>query len=270
MSNKLQWVRTLWIGLLAADGGLLARFWPVVPDARRMLEHPTAQTAAIGSDRALASLVGSALWLACLWLGLALLAALASAEVGQRVPWVARLADRAAPPLLRRVVAVSVGASLLVGPAHAASASAALATPPVVSASQPPPRTLAPVPWPTSADSPEGGSPDLQVPTPSTQVTGTRPPELSKSDLPNTDRGGSSGAQSVDGRADEQPGSVLVRPGDSLWLIAARRLGPAADDPHIASSWPYWYRANRRVIGSDPNLLEPGQRLVTPTTGGSS
>jgi Tfp pilus assembly protein FimV len=60
-------------------------------------------------------------------------------------------------------------------------------------------------------------------------------------------------------------GSVLVRPGDSLWQITAEQLGPSASEQQIAVGWPYWYRANRRVIGSNANLLRPGERLTPPT-----
>jgi hypothetical protein len=58
--------------------------------------------------------------------------------------------------------------------------------------------------------------------------------------------------------------TVPVRPGDSLWRIAGAELGPAATDQQIAIAWPYWYRANRQLIGRDPNLLRPGTRLNRP------
>lgn len=62
-----------------------------------------------------------------------------------------------------------------------------------------------------------------------------------------------------------QPAAVVVvRHGDSLWRIAARALGPGATDAQIAVEWPRWYAANRAVIGPDPDLLFPGQRLVPP------
>lgn len=62
-----------------------------------------------------------------------------------------------------------------------------------------------------------------------------------------------------------RPGdAVVVVPGDSLWLLAATRLGPAAPAAAVAESWPQWYRANRAVIGADPDLLRPGQVLRVP------
>lgn len=57
---------------------------------------------------------------------------------------------------------------------------------------------------------------------------------------------------------------VVVHRGDTLWDIAARRLGPAASDALVAAEWPRWYAANRAVIGADPDQLQPGQRLRPP------
>ena len=60
------------------------------------------------------------------------------------------------------------------------------------------------------------------------------------------------------------PGRVVVRAGDSLWSIAARELGPNASAEAIGARWPEWYAANRQVIGSDPDLILPGQVLRIP------
>ena len=59
------------------------------------------------------------------------------------------------------------------------------------------------------------------------------------------------------GAVPEPGGSVVVVPGDTLWDIAARRLG-------AAGSWPAIYALNRDVIGPDPGLITPGQRLTLP------
>ena len=58
---------------------------------------------------------------------------------------------------------------------------------------------------------------------------------------------------------------VVVRDDDTLWRIAARHLGPGASDVAIDREWRRWYRANRAVIGPDPDVIVPGQRLVPPT-----
>lgn len=60
---------------------------------------------------------------------------------------------------------------------------------------------------------------------------------------------------------------VVVQPGDSLWSIAARRLGRGASPQAITAEWQQIYALNREIIGSDPELIEPGQRLALPTAG---
>jgi hypothetical protein len=60
------------------------------------------------------------------------------------------------------------------------------------------------------------------------------------------------------------PVAHVVRPGESLWRVAALHLGDKPTDEAIAAAWPRWHAANRAVIGPDPGLLRPGQRLVAP------
>jgi nucleoid-associated protein YgaU len=59
---------------------------------------------------------------------------------------------------------------------------------------------------------------------------------------------------------------VVVRGGDSLWSIAADRLPPDSSAADIDSAWRAWYFANERVIGDNPDLIQPGQLLLPPTT----
>ncbi|MBA2696083.1 MAG: LysM peptidoglycan-binding domain-containing protein [Actinobacteria bacterium] len=59
---------------------------------------------------------------------------------------------------------------------------------------------------------------------------------------------------------------VTVRRGDTLWSIAADRLGGSATIEQVAQAWPAWYAANRDVIGPDPDLILPGQQLHPPAT----
>lgn len=59
--------------------------------------------------------------------------------------------------------------------------------------------------------------------------------------------------------------SYRVRAGDSLWLIAQRRLA----DPRpaeVVAAWRRLYRANRDAVGPDPDLLLPGTVLQLPTS----
>ena len=59
--------------------------------------------------------------------------------------------------------------------------------------------------------------------------------------------------------------TVVVRRGDTLWGIAAAHLPSTASDARVAAAWPAWYAANRGVIGNDPDLVRPGQRLSPPS-----
>lgn len=62
--------------------------------------------------------------------------------------------------------------------------------------------------------------------------------------------------------APADPGArITVRAGDSLWSIAAARLGPGADVAEIDAAWRELYAANRDVIGSDADLILPGLDL---------
>src|SRR4051794_40326912 len=56
--------------------------------------------------------------------------------------------------------------------------------------------------------------------------------------------------------------SYVVRPGDCLWSIARDHLGVHPSHAAVAARWPQWYAANERVIGVDPDLIRPGQRLT--------
>jgi nucleoid-associated protein YgaU len=55
------------------------------------------------------------------------------------------------------------------------------------------------------------------------------------------------------------PSTYVVQPGDSLSSIALRAYGVA--------DWGTIYNANRAVIGPNPSLIFPGQRLAIPTGG---
>lgn len=65
-------------------------------------------------------------------------------------------------------------------------------------------------------------------------------------------------------------GPVVVRPGDSLWSIAADALGGDARPARVATAWPRWWAANRDVVGDQPDLIHPGERLRPPPTRRSS
>jgi resuscitation-promoting factor RpfA len=63
-----------------------------------------------------------------------------------------------------------------------------------------------------------------------------------------------------------QPQPYTIRPGDSLWSIAASHLPAGSRRTAIIDT--YWrriYRANRQHVGADPNLVFPGAVLTIPT-----
>lgn len=60
-------------------------------------------------------------------------------------------------------------------------------------------------------------------------------------------------------RADTKtvPKVYTVRAGDSLWKIAKAQLGDG-------SKYRVIYESNKKIIGPDPSLIKPGQKLVIP------
>lgn len=57
---------------------------------------------------------------------------------------------------------------------------------------------------------------------------------------------------------------VVVAPGDSLWSISERQLGPTATGSQIARGVERLYALNRNQIGADPNAIYVGQAFVLP------
>ncbi|WP_341928243.1 LysM domain-containing protein [Nocardioides psychrotolerans] len=62
-----------------------------------------------------------------------------------------------------------------------------------------------------------------------------------------------------------EPAEVVVRPGDSLWTIAATALGPGADSATVTAYWQRIHLLNHRVVGADPDVIHPGQHLALPS-----
>jgi nucleoid-associated protein YgaU len=64
--------------------------------------------------------------------------------------------------------------------------------------------------------------------------------------------------------ARQQPAVVVVQPGDTLWAIARADLPADADDDAVAARVREIHQANRAVIGANPGLIRPDQRLRMP------
>lgn len=170
-----------------------------------------------------------------------------------------------------RTGAVSAGVAALVVAALTAPGAAAAsgsAGPPDVVCVQPAGAAEAPV-----AVDPDG-TPEPSTPSPEVAAAGPGPGSWSAlaDDGFRAPRGASAGStalvtappsrQAATGGAAQE---VVVLAGDSLWSIAERHLGPGADAVEVAEAWPRWWHTNRSVVGDDPDLLLPGQRLVVPT-----
>lgn len=232
------------------------------------------------------------------WLGLGALAAALAAlpgAIGRLAGWVA---DKATPRALRAGVAVMLGAAVTAGvsaPAWADSTPAPSAPrAPVTTAtsthptSRTTPTTQAPTGTgaTTPTSSPEGTPVDAEpadtaVAPPTATSIGVAPdphfmpggaplqppltpsstdaPERPRTDVP------AAPAQTARTAPPATPAAtVTVRRGDTLWSLAAHRLGPGATPARIAAEWHRWYAANRATIGSDPDRITTGTTLVVP------
>ncbi|MCY7395085.1 MAG: LysM peptidoglycan-binding domain-containing protein [Nocardioides sp.] len=60
---------------------------------------------------------------------------------------------------------------------------------------------------------------------------------------------------------------VVVGAGDTLWAIARAHLGEGQrSDAEVGAHWRQIYALNRAVLGADPDLVVPGQRLTLPSS----
>jgi len=236
-------VRT--IATTALLGSLAAVVWWLGPDPGSVapaLRHPQSYVDTVGADQAALTAVCLLCWAVLGWLAIGLAFAAAAALPGLTGRVCEATADRLLPAALRRTAAVALGVSVAT-----AGGGAALAlwhpgdrAPAAVGIS---------VDWPQPAAAHAGSRLNPDWPTHSAK--GTQPTKRAHTATqPRT--------------ADRAADPVLVRPGDCLWDIVARHLGPGATDAQVAQAWPRWYAANRAVIGPDPNLIYPGQRLTPP------
>ena len=124
---------------------------------------------------------------------------------------------------------------------------------------------------PTSADPASHAATAPSTPTSSPSAAGGAAPESAAPSVGHPAPRPAISAPEVAESAPDAPTSspqasapgVLVQPGDSLWCIASRAL-PGASDERVDAEWRRWYAANRDVVGTDPDLILPGQLLQPP------
>lgn len=210
-----------------------------------------------------AVVAAGAAWVLLTWLAAVTLLTVvmtAAAGVGARAQ--VRVAA-ATPAVARRLATALLGVSVLGAPLAAAAPAGARPVVAVVTRDHAQPsvtptragvpdldRPAARVPARSVAPLPAGWTPDRPVATARRSTTAEASVRLV------------TGALHAERAAPD--GVVVVRRGDTLWGIAARHLGPEASAAEVAEEWPRWYAANRAVIGDDPDLLAPGDRLRPP------
>lgn len=223
----LGWV----LGLGAAATVLTTSTRPLIAGLGRATSGPDAALAAAAALAAWAVLA----WL-CLGVALTVLDTLTQSLTSR--PAVSRLAEVLTPAVVGRGVRASLRAGLVAG-----AVGAAAVAPVAAQAAGQPAAAVRPV-----------------EPTPPTGW-----PVLDRPAFPVT-LGRLTPATVVPTPRSDSPGSrhYRVRPGDSLWSIAAAHLPAGASPADIAGAWPRWWQANRTIVGDDPGLIRPGQLLRVP------
>jgi resuscitation-promoting factor RpfA len=214
--------------LAAVDAVAVWRLWPDLTALRHDLAHPQAWVDRVGGDNASFALAAAALWLVGLWLAVGLSAALVSNAPGALGAVARRFARFALPQVLYRTAAGAAGLGVLLTPITA------------------------------GAQTPHHGAYQPPLPTPTLPTSSIPAPTLPASVLPES-------PAPLPALHQNLATDVVVRPGDSLWSVAAAHLAPGASATRVAASWPRWYTANRAQIGSDPDHITPGQVLHAPS-----
>jgi hypothetical protein len=235
---------------LAAVGALdwlaLLITWPQPSVLVGHLAAPHRWVQEVGTDGGALELAILGLWFTAVWLAVGLLGALAAAVPGNGGTIGAALARFALPKALQTLAAGALGVSIMITPMLAqavpgpTTAGRTGSTPEVLSIQMPlsqpmaQPARIAIVGWPSNpVRDNRFDVPWPHLPTSTASTTGV----------------------------------ITVSAGDSLWLIAARRLAGNPADAEIAAAWPRWYEANAITIGADPNLITAGQQLHVPSKG---
>ena len=288
------------VGVLGAAGGLLA----LAPAPQHPTQTLAALSRDGASpETGLVVLLAWVGWACLAWLAVALTASVLSHAPGAAGRTADRVAGWVSPALLRRAVEAALGLSVVAGTVGTAPAAYAEA-PLRFESAAPVLGDVGPFDRPVTAQ-PHRPAGRAQAATPAPRATPTPPPSPVPAAVTSADPAGwfvvevpaesraphpAAAGQPVRVPADRpesarrpapaappsalltgpaQPagndGEVVVRRGDTLWALAADRLGAQAAPSDIDAEWRRWYAANREVIGGDPDLIRPGQRLRVPT-----
>jgi hypothetical protein len=217
---------------------------------------------ALPMDLVIASVAAAALGLSGLWLAAVTLSTVVEALTGRS--W--SVARAVTPLVVRRGVlafcGLALGSAGVAVPAAAAPLDQGPAAVPTTAAADGR-SALDGLPLPDRAEggAPEGTSPRL-APDPRTAT-------VAQAHRP-TGTGAASTPTTLQARAEHPVGHPVghrvghrVRAGESLWSIASALL-PEVDAAQVDRTWRRIYRANRVVIGDDPDLLLPGTILHVP------
>lgn len=208
------------------------------PDWATVIPHlrsPRTWLATEGMDGVSGDLAMSALWLLSLWLALGILLSTLSHLPGAGGRVCAVAVRLTLPRWARRYLVTLTGVTLVFAPLESSLAAAMTAPPSAAVAVAVVTQDVSTTEHPDTTDTP--GWP---------MTPAASPPE-----------------------APQDEATVTVRPGDSLWLIAARHNFAAADQAppsqaDIAAECQRWYAANMATIGKDPDLIRPGLHLHAP------
>ncbi len=259
------------LGALGAVGWLLGRLAPPGDLPHRVASAP--------ADEAVVELAAAAAWACLAWLTFVLVAVAAGAyprgavrDVAEHVLGVAVVGAAAGALVASPAVAADgpfdrpAGSPPSPGPRPAATAPpAAVSRPPTPAAPTPPASAAAPTPA-----APTSPAASVSPATPVSPAAPADPADTGRSRTPGSATLPAPARAAAPTASPPAGGSYVVRPGDTLWGIAARRLGPAASPSLVAATWPRWYAANRPLLGPDPHRIRPGQRLVPPASHGDS
>jgi hypothetical protein len=224
---------TVWAGLSGVGALLVAGLLPVVLEGAHVAAHADLDAASFDSLLVWGCAAAATAVTGWLWLVATLVILDAARGVSD--------SRRGVPIALRRALLVLCGAALT--------------------------GSLSSLTAPALADETSGGED-----APARLLAGLRLPErVAVTPAAHQDRAPDPVAEPASRRVDQPAAApvttLVVARGDNLWNLAAEQLGAHPSEEETAAAWQAVYALNRELIGPDPDLIRPGQRLVLPATG---